>query len=403
MERAQVAIVRCQDYDVERVRSAVREALAVFGGAARIAKPGDRVLLKPNLLRPATPDEAVTTHPVVVEAVAREFREAGAAVALGDSPGGVLERMGKVLGKSGIGSACERAGVEIVNFDGSGSARVPLRDAPAPFVPIARAVRDADVIISLAKLKTHGITELTAAVKNTFGCVPGFVKAEMHKLAPIPEDFARTVCAIAEVVAPRLTIVDGILAMDGDGPSAGDPFDCGYLLAGEDPAAIDRVIYEMVGFDATRGPLIAECRRRRIGVTDLAGIEIAGVPLAEAKVSGFRHGTELGILRLIPRGLIRTISPVMRDLFWIKPRIDPAICTDCGACERSCPTNSIGRDRRGRRIVLRKSCISCLCCQEVCPFHAIDLATSWLAKIVVNSPHTQGKRRGEAPQDPQGG
>jgi len=398
MKRAQVAIARCPDYDPERVRAAVRDALAPFGGAARIARPGDRVLLKPNLLRRAEPEEAVTTHPAVVEAVTREFQDAGATVALGDSPGGVLERIGPVLAKTGIGAACERLGVEVVNFEASGSARIPLRDAPAASIPLARAVCDADVIVSLAKLKTHGITELTAAVKNSFGCVPGFVKAEMHKLAPIPEDFARTVCAIAEAVRIRVTLVDAILAMDGDGPSAGDPFDFGYLLAGEDPAAIDRVIYEMIGFDAARGPILVECGRRGLGVTDLAAIDVSGVPLAEAKVAGFRHGTELGILRLVPRCLIRTISPVMRDLFWIKPRIDPEICTDCGACERSCPTNSIGRDRKGRRIVLRKSCISCLCCQEVCRFHAIDLATSWLAKMVVNSPHTQGKRRDADPE-----
>lgn len=397
MKRTQVALVRAEAYEREQVREAVRQAFAPFGGAARIAGPGVRVLLNPNLLRPAAPEDAVTTHPAVVEAVAREFLDLGATVALGDSPGGVLERMGTVLGASGIGAVCERLGLEVVNFEASGSGRVPLREAPAPSAPIARAVLDADVVVSLAKLKTHGITELTAAVKNTFGCVPGYVKAEFHKLAPVPEDFARIVCAIHEAVAPRLTLVDAILAMDGDGPSAGDPFAFGYLLGGEDPVAIDRVLYEMVGFDAARGPLLAECRRRGFGVAELEAIEVVGIPLAEARVEGFRHGTELGVLRLVPHALIRKISPILRDLFWIKPRIHPALCEDCGACERGCPTDSIGRDRRGRRRVVRKTCIACLCCQEVCPHAAIDLETSLLARFVVNSPHTQGRPREEVP------
>ncbi|MBN1417713.1 MAG: DUF362 domain-containing protein [Planctomycetes bacterium] len=383
---ARVSIVPCEQYDRDLVREAVRRALAPLGGAQAFARPGDRVLLKPNLLRAAAPDEAVTTHPAVIEAAALEFRDAGATVAVGDSPGGILERTGYILGKTGVGSLCERLGIEIAGFDAGGSRPVPARDAPVASIPLARAVLDADVVVSLPKLKTHGLTELTGAVKNLYGCIPGFVKAEYHKRAPHVDDFARVACAVAEAVAPALSIVDGIAAMDGDGPSAGEPFACGRILAGEDPAAIDRVIYEIVGFDAGRAPFLAECARRGWGTTALDAIETIGLPLDEARVGGFRHPTEVRILRLIPRPVLRALAPLIGRLIWIKPRIDPAACTDCGTCERSCPTGSIVRDERGRRTVRRRTCISCLCCQEVCPFHAIDLESSAVARLFVRPP-----------------
>jgi uncharacterized protein (DUF362 family)/NAD-dependent dihydropyrimidine dehydrogenase PreA subunit len=331
---------------------------------------GQRVLLKPNLLSAKDPMRAVTTHPNLVEAVAAEVREAGGTPFVGDSPGGAIRGIKRIWINTGMKEMAARAGIELVSFEAAGSRAVESGDYT---FYIAKPALEADVVINLAKLKTHSLTLLTCAVKNMFGTIPGFRKGEQHKLFPKPPEFADMLVALYRVMKPALTIVDAVMAMEGNGPSSGRPFELGLLLAGTDAVAIDTVAGDIIGYpegfiDTTR---IAAAQG--LGTGTLDGIRITGDG-AGVKAEDFALPSNRA-MQLIPRPFVRLLAP----LVWVKPVIDPARCTGCAFCAESCPVQTIHREGKVYRIDER-DCIKCLCCHELCPETSIDIELSWLAK-----------------------
>ncbi|MBN1885288.1 MAG: DUF362 domain-containing protein, partial [Candidatus Krumholzibacteriota bacterium] len=244
-EKSMVVLARCGDYEPSRVADALERVLDPLGGMASFVKPDQRVLVKPNLLSAKAPERAITTHPNLVAAVVESVRRAGGKPVVGDSPGGAVRGVRRVWENSGMAAMAERTGVELVNFEASGSRGVPF-GAYTFFV--AKPVLDADVIVNVAKLKTHSLTLMTGAVKNMFGAIPGFRKSEQHKLYPKPGRFAEMLVHLYKLVTPSVTIVDGIVAMAGNGPSSGDPYELGLLAAGIDGPAIDAVLADRIGF-----------------------------------------------------------------------------------------------------------------------------------------------------------
>ena len=228
---AKVSVARCDDYNPKRVFNAVKKAVDLSGGMESFVKPGMRVLLKPNLLSARVPEDAVDTHPEVVRSVVRLVRQAGGRVRIGDSPGGYGKNIDLIFEKSGMKKMAHEEGVELVKFTSS-----RFVDG----IPISRQVLDSDRVISIPKLKTHSITVLTAAVKNTYGCVTGLYKAECHSRFPREEEFAKVIAKVHSITKPALSIVDGIVGMEGDGPAAGRAKKLGVILAGPDDAvAVD--------------------------------------------------------------------------------------------------------------------------------------------------------------------
>jgi uncharacterized protein (DUF362 family) len=240
-----VTIVKCPDYDRERLQAAVREAIELLGGMNAFVKPGDRVLIKPNLLKASPAEHAVVTHPEFIRAVIRLVHEAGARALVGDSPGfGELRR---VCEKSGVMDVIEEEGAEIAELD-----EVVKVNNHGQFhhFEIARAAHEADAVINLPKLKTHGMMTLTGAVKNLFGCVPGRRKVQWHFNAGVNRDaFARMLVELCMLIKPRLTIMDAVVGMEGNGPGSGDPRAIGLVIAGQDPVAVDVVSGSVVGAD----------------------------------------------------------------------------------------------------------------------------------------------------------
>ncbi|MDP3804293.1 MAG: DUF362 domain-containing protein, partial [Candidatus Omnitrophota bacterium] len=222
---SKVAIARCADYDRDKVFDAVRKAVDLLGGMSEFAKPGMKVLLKPNLLSARTPAEGVDTHPEVVRAVVRLVKSSGATPVVGDSPGGYGKNIDEVFEISGMKRMAEEEGVELVKFTGS-----KFVDG----IPISRRVFDSDLFISIPKLKTHSITILTAAIKNTFGTIPGLYKAECHSRAPKEEDFAKIIAKVHSIARPHLTVLDGIVGMEGDGPASGNLRNMNFIMASRD-------------------------------------------------------------------------------------------------------------------------------------------------------------------------
>lgn len=368
-----VSVVRCPSYQRDAVRRAVRRAFELIGGLGAILKAGDRVLIKPNLLTARAPDRATTTHPEVVTAVVEAVQEAGGRPAIGDSPGSTRGDIERVWSETGMQAVSERTGAPLVNFEAGGSRRFSLNGG---VYYIARPALGADVIINLPKLKTHSLTLFTGAVKNMFGVVPGFRKREMHLEHPRAEPFCRALVDIFSLAVPRVTLMDAVEGMDGDGPAAGRKREVGLLLAGLDAVAVDAVAGRIAGLEPDQ---IHTCRlaaERGLGTVDPADIELAGDDFRAMDIEPFQKPRS-DMTRLVPTPLVH----LLRRFIYTRPRIIAERCTNCNTCVRHCPTGALVADRPTPRFVPRK-CISCLCCHELCPESAIELKWSLMARLV---------------------
>lgn len=374
-----VAVVRCQEYTIEVLQAALRELLQPYGGMSAVVKPGERIALKPNLLFGVSPERAVTTHPLVTAAVALLVREAGAYPVVIESPGsGVVHSrpmIERVYRRAGYLGAAEQYGFEICFDTDWGSVACPdgyLLKRLEIMTPVLRV----DGVINLAKLKTHNFMIFTGATKNLFGVVPGLNKVVYHGKLADPGRFADMLLDVARLVRPRLSIVDGILAMEGQGPgTGGTPRFLGVLLAGQDPVAVDVACCRLVGMDTGSVPVLARAKERRLWSGRSGDVTTVGVPLSDLMVrdfalpvpytraSGLSH---LGIFDGVVRSFLRRLNRVPR------PQVER--CTLCGSCVQACPAKAITLDQRERVAKVDDSlCISCYCCHEVCPYAAIEL------------------------------
>ncbi len=283
-----VAIERCSSYEIPQVEEAVQNAFAPFGGLEAHIKRGDRTLLKPNLLYAKPPEKAVTTHPAIVDVVARMAMDCGAKVIIGDSP--PLPSARRVARACGIADVADRLGIEIVEFrrptNKSRKETIYTNGVPTPMLDAS--LLECDVIINLPKLKSHCQMRLTGAVKNLFGCVNGRRKALWHfKKRMSPDSFASMLLAILEKTGPELTLVDAITGMEGEGPVIGVPRHVGLLLAGQDAVAVDRALAELLGMNWQDHFVLRMADRLGFPGSKLDAIHITGLPLNEARVDGY--------------------------------------------------------------------------------------------------------------------
>ena len=358
-------VIREATYDYEILRPLVYESLDIFCGDS--ITPSSRVIIKPNLLQVATPDSAILTHPLIVRAVAQYVIDKGARPRISDSQ--AIGSFNSILTKSGIRAALNGLDVEYREF--RGSVRI---DVGAPFgeIDIARDAVDADILINLAKLKTHGQMLLTCGVKNLFGCVVGFRKPEWHMRVGIDRDlFARLLVSIYHTLRPAVTIVDGILALEGDGPGkGGTPRQVGYLLAGVNAVAVERVICSMLGIDPRDLPTDRASVEMGIGG---GSIDIDGVV---PQIEGFRLPENTSLL-YGPRRL----QHVARRYLLHRPAVDEAQCEMCGACWKFCPVGAI--QNVGSNIIFDyNACIRCYCCMEICPHGALHSKTTLPGRLL---------------------
>ena len=377
---SRVAIVKCGSttYEPERVACEVREAVDLIGGMGQFVDPGQRVLVKPNLLRNSHPDRAVVTHPSVVRAVVSLVQEAGGKAIIADSPGGVFSEgyLRSVYKGAGLVEVAEETGAEL-NYD-TGIVRVSLPEGRLiKAVDIAQFAVDADVIISLPKLKTHGFTGFTGATKNLFGLIPGVAKVTFHAKLQSAAQFSEMLLDLTEFAKPAFSLMDGIVGMDGDGPSAGNPFPAGLLLCSADAAALDLAAIQLAGLDLEQIPLLRAARQRGLISGRIDDLDIVGAPIEEARLSGFqssRSGTaNFGFVpALIRRHFLSHIvaSPHPNER-----------CVGCGTCVKNCPMHTIDLVDNRAEIDLRQ-CIRCYCCHELCPEEAIDLTQPLLQRTL---------------------
>lgn len=377
-----VAIERCPHYFGEAPRRALERVLEPLGGMEKFVRPGQTVLLKPNLLRKARPEEAVATHPALVRAAVELVKQAGGKPVIGDSPGAALAHTRNTLLKlyraCGLDRVARETGADLALEPGCRTVPLP-RGKTVRRIEIIDCALQADVIINLPKLKTHSFTLLTGAVKNLFGVVPGLIKPAYHAKFPDVNDFSSMLVDIMEFVNPALTIVDGVWAMEGDGPGSGDLKEMGLVVAGADPAAVDAVLSLIIGIDPLTVPTLRECVGRGLLERNLSGIEVRGETIESVRPEGFRIPP--GRTHAFP-GWAVPFMPVAKYLLTTRPRIDRQKCVGCGDCERVCPVNTILM-KHGKAAIRLSGCIRCFCCHETCPHRAIDLVRPLFQRMMV--------------------
>jgi len=371
-----VSIVRCSDYS--NVKSSIKEALTLIGGLESIITPGKRVLLKPNVLAIRPPEDAVTTHPAVVSAMCELVKEAGGIPVIGDGSGIVrpgFASTSQALKASGIEAVASACGAELINFETSGYTEVSVPAARQfPSLYIAKAVLEADVVISLPKLKTHELTLYTGAVKNFFGAVPQKIRKQAHALED-RDRFGEAIVDIYSIAKPHLAVMDGVIGMEGNGPANGTPIHSGIIMASYDCLALDVVASELIGIDPLKVPTNKAGLSRGFGTQKP---EVKGLPLQEASLE-FKMA-EGGTTAMVPSFLMRALKKHLT----VKPFINTSKCALCKACVLNCSAHAIEEMDKILKINPEK-CIQCYCCRELCPNDAVEIKKSFMMKVVTRS------------------
>ena len=366
MIQNKVHITKCDDYESTLIRKSIEESVDAIGGLP--VKNGDSVLLKPNLLTTKSPGKAVTTHPAILKAVAEMVMDCGGRPVIGDSPSGSPGEL--IWEATGIKDVASKLNISTENFSTTGTLERIVRGNA---YYLARQALECDLLINLPKLKTHSLTLFTGAVKNLYGCLSGFQKGNWHRRAPKADDFSQIVVDVFSCFQPAVNIMDGVLAMEGDGPSNGSPRKLGIILASNNAPAMDRVAAQIIGYnpDEIYTTHFAELR----GFTQREkSLVLSGKSIEEVRVSDFSLPVDR-YLRMIPN----LAHEVLGKFIWTRPQVNPKICTECFACVENCPSNAMF-ENGGPPEIDNKVCINCYCCDEVCPAGAIDKKMSWLAK-----------------------
>lgn len=366
-----VMVTACASYAPGTVREAVRTVFDAYGGASAFLQNGRRVLLKPNLLMARAPEEGTTTHPEVVSAVAELLIEAGASVTIADSPGGPYNDIcvSRVYRTCGMEEAARLSGATL-NRDYTHK-RVTYEGYATRSFDLITPVAEADVVINLAKMKTHMMTYFTGAVKNMYGVVPGLTKTRYHAELPGKQDFCRMVIDLCRAVAPVFSIIDGIEGMDGKGPSGGRVRPAGILVASRNPFAADLAAMYLAGLKPERSPIHENAWQQGLVPRDAGGLTLLGdhtQPLDEPFIPPVQGKVRtVPVLNYLPQALREPLQRLMIPAPSITER-----CIGCGNCARACPARAIVV-KNGKASVSRQKCVRCYCCHELCPIKAVKL------------------------------
>ena len=373
--KSRVVLIPCGTYAEEQVYEKLKTGIRLLGGLEAFVRKEEKVLLKLNLVRSAPAERAVTTHPAVAAALARIFWEEGyERLAAGDSCG--FGSPVKIMEDLGLGPAFQLYHTEMREFREGVPTEFPEGVHAKRFM-LAREVLEADALISVCKMKTHALEYITGAVKNQYGCVQGFHKAKGHTLYSDPVSFARMLGDLNRLVKPRLYILDGITAMEGNGPTSGDPVPMRLLLLSADPVALDSVFCHLIHLDPQLVPTNVQGEQMGLGTRRPENIELlteeGPMELSQAVERYGNPDFRVKRSREKARGWMGAVG--IFKIFRRKPRIRGDLCRKCGVCVESCPVEgkalhfTDGRDKPP--VYDYKKCIRCFCCQEMCPHRAI--------------------------------
>ena len=370
--KSSVSIVKCQNYDEDKVLSGLRRSIDLIGGIQTFVRKGNHVLLKPNLLYGKSPEKAVTTHPSILRGMIQIVREAGGVPFIGDSPS--VGSLMKTAEKAGIKAVADEMKCPLVEFN---KPVLPPKRKGKIFkqLEIDQTVLEVDVIINLPKFKTHSLTLLTLGVKNLFGCIPGPRKALWHlKAGEDRKTFAQILVDVYQIIHPSLTILDGIVGMEGNGPNSGQPIPLGLILASGDSLSLDQIVCDLLG--VSRKSLLTNRVAFEQGLGK-DGIEVVGEKVEDVRIPHFQFPTLSQPDWNLPGFLRRALKNALTS----KPVVQEEICNACDRCSEICPPKALAR--KGKDLVFDyEQCIRCFCCLEVCPEGAISIKPGWALKLV---------------------
>jgi uncharacterized protein (DUF362 family)/NAD-dependent dihydropyrimidine dehydrogenase PreA subunit len=378
-----VVVIECSDYSLPTVLQAMQTGIDILGGITQFCRPYENIVLKPNLLIGDAPKKCTTTHPQVFQAIAQILIENKVNVFYGDSPGkGDLE---KVAFRAGIKDVADKLNIPMLDFKTSQTVHFP-EAIIAKQLNLAKSVLEMDGLISLPKLKTHGFTRLTGAVKNQFGLIPGLIKAEYHVKMRDIHKFSSVLVDINRYIRPRLFIMDAVYAMEGNGPRNGTPKKIGVLLLSTDPVAMDAAACRLIDLNPEYVPTAKIGKKSGLGTYLNTEIEYLGDPIDQFIQKDFQ------VKRRPPDTITSSplFPPFLKGPITPKPVIDKNKCHNCGVCVLQCPVtpkavNWHTNDKSIPPAFNYRQCIRCYCCQEMCPHQAIEIITPLLGRLLFGS------------------
>ncbi|MDR3643914.1 MAG: DUF362 domain-containing protein [Clostridia bacterium] len=366
-----VSVLGCAEYRRELLDEVIERHFAALDAGGTLIRPGAKVMVKPNLIMRRRPEDSSTTHPEFLAAVIRAVQRRGGKCTIAESPGGPYTKamLKSVYAGTGVEKVAQETGA-LLNYD-VGTVTVPSKGGAvcSSFTVISPVTR-VDLVISVAILKTHTMLNYSGAVKNLFGCVPGLMKPEFHYRFPARENFAQMIVDLCETVAPALSFVDGIVCMEGNGPTGGTPRFMGVTLAGCNPHALDLAASSLAGFSPDDAPTVKAAIGRGLCCAAVSQLDIVGDNYEKFALRGFKkpETKQNFMIEKLPEFIRRPLDSLLAP----RPAIRRAACIGCGKCAESCPRSAIAIVGKKAQIDYSK-CIKCYCCHEMCPEKSVDI------------------------------
>lgn len=379
-----IALLKCENYDVELIENKLREGFELLGGddfLKEIIPYNSKVLLKPNMLSIEEAGSPVITNFKVFEAVIRIIKDYSTNIAFGDSPG--FGDAKKAAERSGLLNIAQKYEVKFEDFKDSVHVKLD-KSILCKSWTIAKAPYEADVLITLPKLKTHAMAYYTGAVKNQFGCIPGTLKATWHTRMPSANNFCKMLLDLNTLVNTSFAILDGIVAMEGNGPKSGKPKKMNALIMGKSLTAVDSTAVKLIGYDNPLDiPVLKEAYDYKWGEVLEKNIEVLGEKVEDMKATDFELCRKGGNFYFVSPN----VTNFLRDLIAPDPVVIKEKCIGCSRCAEVCPEKPnvikiVTKEGKKYPVWNMKECIRCFCCQELCPCGAIETKYSKIGKIL---------------------
>ncbi|MFH1403495.1 MAG: DUF362 domain-containing protein [Candidatus Altiarchaeota archaeon] len=369
-----VSLSECGDYTNDNVTASVEKSINLLGGIDKFVTKGERILVKPNLLRNSRPDEAIITHPSVVRAVVKALIDAGCEVIIGDSPGGPLNKtyLKMVYKSAGYDKIAVETGARL-NYDTS---EILVSNPDGMLIKafdLMGVYGEVDGVVSIPKLKTHMLTGITCANKNLFGLIPGLKKPGYHSKLHNVGEFSEMLVDLARLVKPRLTVIDAVEGMEGQGPNQGEVRKIGLIITGEDVFALDLIVSHIMGMNPARVSTLKAAMSRGLVSDKIYDVRVMGGNIGDYVMPDFKHAVKGGW------SIMSFLVPFSR--YMIQTPKSNEKCVGCGICAQNCPVNAIEVSDGHARMDLSK-CIRCYCCHELCPHNAVDLNKSLIGRLL---------------------